>query len=85
MTQRTLRYDHDKTCKGAPVKREDIPVQKRVKKDIPKQKESTPISIPEEIIEQEVKKRIQNTLQDRMHQRLKIKEEKIKKLATQIA
>ena len=27
MTKRTLRYDHDKTCKGAPIKREDIPVQ----------------------------------------------------------
>lgn len=60
-----------------------------------------PINIPEEIIErppkgvlgpealllveQEVKKRIQSSVQDRIHQRLKVKEEKIKKLATQIA
>ena len=37
MTQRTLRYDHDKTCKGAPIKREDITIKKRIKKDSPKQ------------------------------------------------
>ena len=85
MTKRTLRYDHDKSCKGAPIKREDIPVQKRIKKVSETQKQTVPLNIPEEIIEQEVKKRIQNTIQDRMHQRLKLKEEKIKKLATQIA
>ena len=98
MTKRTLRYDHDKSCKGAPVKREDIPVQKRVKKVFGKQPS---ITVSEEIteqppkrvlgqevmllVEQEVKKRIQNSVQDRMHQRLKIKDEKMKKLAAQIA
>ena len=61
MSKRTLRYDHDKTCKGAPIKREDIPVQKRVKKvTSPKQTATQQeIIIPEHIIEQEVKKRIQ--------------------------
>lgn len=37
------------------------------------------------LVEQEVKKRIMSSVQDRLHQRLKLKEEKIKKLATQIA
>jgi ssDNA-binding Zn-finger/Zn-ribbon topoisomerase 1 len=88
MTKRTLRYDHDKTCKGAPINREDIPVQKRVKKtNSPKQQQQTPPQtiIPEHIIEQEVKKRIQSTLQDRVQQRLKLKEERIKKLSANIA
>ena len=87
MTKRTLRYDHDKTCKGAPVKREDIPVKKRVKKvSSPKQATTQQeIIIPEHIIEQEVKKRIQLSVQDRMQQRLKLKEERIKKLSANIA
>ncbi len=53
MTKRTLRYDHDKTCKGAPIKRETIPVQRRIKKETTTTK---PTNIPEELIEQEVKK-----------------------------
>jgi len=90
MSKRTLRYDHDKTCKGAPVKREDIPVKKRIKKtsspkQISAQKESSEVIIPEHIIEQEVKKRIQSTVQDRLQQRQKLKEERIKKLSAQIA
>ena len=32
-TKQTLRYDHPKNCKRAPINREDIPVQKRVKPD----------------------------------------------------
>ena len=82
MTKRTLRYDHPKTCKGAPINREDIPVQKRTKAP-PKIVE--PIIIPEDVIENEVKKRIQNTIQDRMQMKLKQKEERIKKLAEKIA
>ena len=88
MTKRTLRYDHDKTCKGAPIKREDIPVQKRVKKlASPKQTPAAvatipaPSSIPEHVIEREVNKRIQ----DRLLQKVRVKEEKIKKLAALIA
>ena len=82
MTKRTLRYDHPKTCKGAPINREDIPVQKRTKAPT---KVVEPTIIPEDIIENEVKKRIQNTIQDRMQMKLKQKEEKIKKLAEKIA
>lgn len=90
MSKRTLRYDHDKTCKGAPVKREDIPVKKRIKKtsspkQISKPKENQEIIIPEHIIEQEVKKRIQSSVQDRIQQKMKLKEERIKKLSAQIA
>ena len=82
MTKRTLRYDHPKTCKGAPINREDIPVQKRTKAPT-KVVEQT--IIPEDVIENEVKKRIQNTIQDRMQMKLKQKEDRIKKLAEKIA
>jgi len=82
MTKRTLRYDHPKTCKGAPINREDIPAQKRTKAP---PKIAEPTIIPEDIIENEVKKRIQNTIQDRMQMKLKQKEERIKKLAEKIA
>ena len=90
MTKRTLRYDHDKTCKGAPIKREDIPVQKRVKKlASPKQTPAVVATVPsatvpegvEHVIEREVNKRIQ----DRLLQKVRVKEEKIKKLAALIA
>jgi len=84
MTKRTLRYDHEKTCKGAPIRREDVPVQKRVKK-VNSPKQSVPIVIPEDVIEQEVKKRIQASVQDRIQQRIKLKEEKIKRLSAHIA
>lgn len=86
MTKRTLRYDHEKTCPGEPVVREAIPVKRRapIKKDVEKKPEAI-INIPNEVIEEEIKKRLQNTAQERLQQRLKLKEEKIKKLATQIA
>ena len=86
MTKRTLRYDHPKTCKGAPINREDIPVQKRVKPPTTQKiiEQPTP-AIPTEIIEQEIKKRIQNSIQERMQIKLKQKEERIKKLAEKIA
>jgi hypothetical protein len=85
MTKRTLRYDHDKTCKGAPIKREDVPVQKRVKKVVEEKQPTQQVIIPEHIIEQEIKKRIQSTVQDRVQQRMKLKEERIKKLSAHIA
>ena len=75
MTKRALRYDHPKTCKGALINREDIPVQKRTKAPT---KVVEPTTIPEDIIENEVKKRIQNTIQDRMQMKLKQKEERVK-------
>ena len=61
MTKRTLRYDHDKTCKGAPIKREDVPVQKRVKKVVEEKQPTPQVVIPEHIIEQTIK-----TLKDRV-------------------
>ena len=86
MTKRTLRYDHPKTCKGAPINREDIPVQKRVKPPTTQKIIEQPTrAIPTEIIEQEIKKRIQNSIQERMQIKLKQKEERIKKLAEKIA
>ena len=85
MTKRTLRYDHPKNCKGAPINREEMPVQKRTKPaSPPKVVQELPV-IPNDIIEQEVKKRIQNSIQDRLHMKLKQKEERIKKLAEKIA
>ena len=58
--------------------RDEIPVKKREK---PKAVDNQPIYIPEEIIENEVKKRIQ----DKLTQKIKLKEEKIKKLSSLIA
>ena len=86
MTKRTLRYDHPKTCKGAPINREDIPVQKRVKPPTaPKVVEQPALVIPNDIIEQEIKNRIQSSVQERMQMKMKQKEERIKKLAERIA
>ena len=77
MTKRTLRYNH-KTCPGMKVIRDEIPVKKREKPQVVNDK---PIYIPEEIIENEVKKRIQ----DKLTQKIRLKEEKIKKLSSFIA
>ena len=85
MTKRTLRYDHPKTCKGAPINREDIPVQKRVKPITPPKIIEQPMQISNDIIEQEIKKRIQSSIQEKMQMKLKQKEERIKKLAEKIA
>jgi len=89
MTKRTLRYDHDKTCPGQKVEREKIPVQRRVavvKRALEPSTINTvtKVNIPEELIEEEVKKRIQNHVHDRTHQKMKLKEERIKKIASQI-
>ena len=84
MTKRTLRYDHSKTCPGQAIDRDTIPVKKRTK-DKPEIKQQTPITIPEEIIEREVNKRISNSIQERINNRMKVKDERIKKLASQIA
>ena len=84
MTKKTLRYFHEKTCPGIVVDKETLPVKKRnVKKD--NNENVNNINIPNEIIENEVKKRIENTYKQRMADKMKQKEERIKKLATQIA
>ena len=90
MTKRTLRYDHPKTCKGAPINREEIPVKKRVKQTTPHKVELTraivePALIPHDIIEQEVKRRIQSSINERLQMKMQQKEERIKKLAEKIA
>ena len=86
LTKRTLRYDHEKTCPGEPVSREAIPVKRRAPiKKVEVEKNNTPIDIPNELIEQEVKKRMQNSTQERLQNRLRLQEEKMKKLAAQIA
>ena len=75
----TLRYFHDKTCPGVVIDKETLPVKKRsLKKD-----DTT--NIPKDVIENEVKKRIESSFQDRLIQKLKQKEERIKKLSTQTA
>ena len=75
LTKRTLRYNH-KTCPGKKIDRNGIPVKKREKTVVEKN-----ISIPEEIIEKEINKRIQ----DKLLQKIRVKEEKIKKLSSQFA
>ena len=79
MTKKTLRYHHDKNCPGEKIDKQALPVKKRsVKKE-------TVVDIPKEVIEVEVNKRIENTLKDRLNERMKVKQENIKKLASQIA
>ena len=91
MTKRTLRYDHEKTCPGEPIVKEAIPVKRRApvkkEKEVEKKPEEvkTPTEIPNEIIEREVNKRLTMTAQERLQQRMRLKDEKIKKLASQIA
>ena len=77
MTKRTLRYNH-KTCPGMKIIRDEIPVKKREK---PKVVDDQPIYTPEEIIKNGIKKRTQ----DKLTQKIRLKEEKIKKLSSFIA
>ena len=89
LTQKSLRYFHEKSCPGEKIERENIPVKRRVKEnnnnDNNNIENKNIINIPEHIIETEVKKRIQNTYKDRMVEKMKLKEERIKKLSAQIA
>ena len=77
-----MRYDHGKNCPGQPIVRDAIPVKRRAPV---KDKKPEVEVIPDDIVEQEVKKRIQNIAQERLHARLKVKEERIKKLSAHIA
>ena len=74
-------YDHDKTCPGLKIDREQIPVKRRtrIKKKVVETKRVTEdeINIPKRIIEHEVKKRIQTSVQDRKQQRMELKEDRI--------
>ena len=73
MTKRTLRYHHK--CPGEVIKREEIPVKKRVKKETsPKPKET---KAPE-------KPALTNTYQERLQKSLEKRSETMQKLASQI-
>ena len=69
MTKNTLRYHHDKNCKGKPVDK-NLPVKRRIKQE-PK-------------IEAKLEAR-QPTYHDKLNERLKKRSESISKLALQIA
>ena len=85
LTKRTLRYDHEKTCPGEPIVREALPVKRRGVSKKETEKQTEPVNIPNELIEQEVKKRMQLTARDRIQQKMKLRDERIKRLTTQIA
>ena len=71
MTKNTLRYHHEKNCKGMVVDTKALPVKRRIKKDEPK-------------VEPKVEPK-QPTYRDKLNERLKQKSEKNAKLALQIA
>ena len=74
ITANTLRYHHK--CPGEVIKREEIPVKKRVKKETsPKPKEET--KAPE-------KPTLTNTYQERLQKALEKRSETMQKLASQI-
>jgi hypothetical protein len=87
MTKRTLRYHHK--CPGEVVKREELPVKKRVKKETKKEdeKQETTTSVderprgPQSIPEKPV---LMNTYQERLQKALEKRSQTIQKLASQI-
>jgi len=87
MTKRTLRYHHK--CPGEVVKREELPVKKRVKKETKKEdeKQETTTSVderprgPQSIPEKPV---LMNTYQERLQKALERRSQTIQKLASQI-
>ncbi len=88
MTKRTLRYHHK--CPGQVVKREEIPVKKRVKKESKKEEEQTDVntSMVKHRNDQQPnpeKPRLTNTYQDRLQKALEKRAENMQKLASQIA
>ena len=69
MTKNTLRYHHEKNCKGEPIDTKAIPVKRRIKsKEEPKIEAKQP-----------------NSYRDKLNQSLKKRSESISKLALQIA
>ena len=89
LSKRTLRYTHPKVCPGQKVDRYEVPVKKQAapkKKTTPTKQiqpeiNNTNITISEEIIQNEISKRFNNIREIKLKQ----KEEKIKKLAQNIA
>ena len=75
MTKRTLRYHHK--CPGEVIKREEIPVKKRVKKE-------TKQDTPKEEIKAPEKPTLTNTYHERLQRALEKRHENIQKLASQI-
>ena len=71
VTKNTLRYHHDKNCKGKPIDTKALPVKRRIKQQEPK-------------LEPKIEAK-QPTYRDKLNERLKQKSEKIAKLALQIA
>ena len=70
MTKNTLRYHHDKNCKGKAVDTKNLPVKHRIKQE-PKLEAKLEVRQP--------------TYRDKLNERLKQKSESISKLALQIA
>ena len=70
MTKNTLRYHHEKNCKGKPINTKELPVKRRIS-----QKTKVEPNIEPK----------QPTYRDKLNERLKQKSEKIAKLALQIA
>ncbi len=88
MTKRTLRYHHK--CPGQVVKREEIPVKKRIKKESKKEEEQTDVNIStvksrNDQQSNPEKPRLTNTYQDRLQKALEKRAENMQKLASQIA
>ena len=71
MTKNTLRYHHEKNCKGEPIDTKAIPVKRRIIKPEPK-------------VEPKIEAK-QPTYRDKLNERLKKRSESISKLALQIA
>jgi len=88
MTKRTLRYHHK--CPGEVIKREEIPVKKRVKKetkqDTPKEETKAPkVSEAKGASPLPEKPTLTNTYHERLQKALEKRHENIQKLASQIA
>jgi hypothetical protein len=71
MTKNTLRYHHDKNCKGMAVDTKSLPVKRRIKK--------------EQTSEPKIEAKQPTSYRDKLNQSLKKRTENISKLALQIA
>ena len=71
MTKNTLRYHHEKTCKGMVVDTKAIPVKRSIKQEIK--------------VETKIEAKQPTSYRDKLNQSLKKRSESISKLALQIA
>ncbi len=69
MTKNTLRYHHEKNCKGEPIDTKAIPVKRRIKQET----------------KVEARQPQPTSYRDKLNQSLKKRSESISKLALQIA